>query len=69
MAPLQTICNHPIGPLALCDLIALDVLRTVMEVLHRDFNHPKYRGAPLLKEMVADGRLGRKAGRGFYTYN
>ena len=61
-------CNHPIGPLALADLIGLDVLLAVMEVFHREFKDPKYRPAPLLKEMVADGRLGRKSGRGFYTY-
>ena len=61
-------CNHPIGPLALCDLIGLDVVLAVMEVLYQDFNDPKYRPAPLLKEMVAAGRLGRKSGRGFHTY-
>jgi 3-hydroxybutyryl-CoA dehydrogenase len=61
-------CNHPIGPLALCDLIGLDVVLAVMEVFHRDFRDPKYRPAPLLREMVADGHLGRKSGRGFYTY-
>ena len=61
-------CNHPIGPLALADLIGLDVLLAVMEVFHRDFKDPKYRPAPLLKEMVAEGRLGRKSGRGFHTY-
>ena len=61
-------CNHPIGPLALCDLIGLDVVLAVMQVFHRDFNNPKYRPAPLLEEMVAAGRLGRKSGRGFYTY-
>jgi 3-hydroxybutyryl-CoA dehydrogenase len=61
-------CNHPIGPLALTDMIGLDVLLAVMNVFYADFNDPKYRPAPLLKEMVAAGRLGRKSGRGFYTY-
>ncbi|MFO1311162.1 MAG: 3-hydroxybutyryl-CoA dehydrogenase [Burkholderiales bacterium] len=61
-------CGHPIGPLALCDLIGIDVLLAVMNVFYEDFADPKYRPAPLLKEMVAAGRLGRKAGRGFYTY-
>ena len=61
-------CNHPIGPLALTDMIGLDVLLAVMTVFHADFNDPKYRPAPLLKEMVAAGWLGRKSGRGFYRY-
>ena len=61
-------CNHPIGPLALADLIGLDVLLAVMQVFYRDFNDPKYRPAPLLNEMVAAGYLGRKSARGFYTY-
>ena len=61
-------CNHPVGPLALADMIGLDVLLAVMNVFYGDFNDPKYRPAPLLKEMVAAGRLGRKSGRGFYTY-
>jgi len=62
-------CNHPVGPLALADLIGIDVLLAVMEVFHREFNDPKYRPAPLLREMAAAGHLGRKAGRGFYTYD
>jgi 3-hydroxybutyryl-CoA dehydrogenase len=61
-------CNHPIGPLALADMIGLDVLLAVMNVFYADFNDPKYRPAPLLKEMVAAGYLGRKSGRGFYPY-
>ena len=61
-------CNHPIGPLALADLVGLDTLLSVMEVFQRDFGDPKYRPAPLLREMVAAGLLGRKSGRGFYSY-
>jgi 3-hydroxybutyryl-CoA dehydrogenase len=61
-------CNHPIGPLALCDLIGLDVQLAVMQVLYASFNDPKYRPATLLREMVDAGLLGRKTGRGFYTY-
>ena len=61
-------CNHPIGPLALADMIGLDTMLAVMNVFYEGFNDPKYRPAPLLKEMVAAGYLGRKTGRGFYTY-
>jgi len=61
-------CNHPIGPLALADLVGLDTLLSVMEVFQRDFGDPKYRPAPLLREMVSAGLLGRKSGRGFYNY-
>jgi 3-hydroxybutyryl-CoA dehydrogenase len=60
--------NHPIGPLALADLIGLDTLLAVMEVFYRDFNDPKYRPAPLLREMVDAGYLGRKSKQGFYAY-
>jgi 3-hydroxybutyryl-CoA dehydrogenase len=60
--------NHPIGPLALCDLIGLDVQLAVMNVLFEGFKDPKYRPAPLLVEMVEAGYLGRKTGRGFFTY-
>ena len=62
-------CNHPIGPLALADLIGLDVMLAVMNVFYADFNDPKYRPAPLLKEMVAARYLGRKTKRGFYRYD
>jgi 3-hydroxybutyryl-CoA dehydrogenase len=61
-------CNHPIGPLALCDLIGVDVQLAVMQVLYEGFKDSKYRPAPLLVEMVEAGYLGRKAGRGFYAY-
>ena len=60
--------NHPVGPLALADLIGLDVCLAILEVLHRDLGDDKYRPCPLLRTMVAAGRLGRKAGRGFYDY-
>jgi 3-hydroxybutyryl-CoA dehydrogenase len=62
-------CNHPIGPLALADLVGLDTLLAVMRVFYDGFNDPKYRPAPLLTEMVAAGYLGRKSGRGFYRYD
>ena len=61
-------CNMPIGPLALADLIGLDTMLNVMNVFYAGFNDPKYRPAPLLKEMVAAGYYGRKNGRGFYHY-
>ncbi len=61
-------CNHPIGPLALCDMIGLDVELAVMQVLFEGFKDSKYRPAPLLVEMVEAGYLGRKTGKGFFEY-
>jgi 3-hydroxybutyryl-CoA dehydrogenase len=61
-------CNHPMGPLALADLIGLDVLLAVMEVMHDEFGDSKYRPCPLLKEFVAAGYFGRKSGRGVFRY-
>ena len=61
-------CNQPIGPLALADMIGLDVCLAVMEVYLEEFGDSKYRPCPLLKEMVAAGRLGRKTGQGVYQY-
>jgi len=60
--------NHPMGPLALADLVGLDTCLAIMEVLQREMGEDKYRPCPLLRKMVAAGYLGRKSGRGFYTY-
>jgi len=61
--------NHPMGPLALADLIGLDVCLFILEVLHRDLGEDRYRPCPLLRKMVAAGRLGRKSKQGFYRYD
>jgi 3-hydroxybutyryl-CoA dehydrogenase len=60
--------NHPMGPLALADLIGLDTTLSILEVMHRELGDPKYRPCPLLRTYVAAGWLGRKSGRGFYSY-
>lgn len=60
--------RHPMGPLALADLIGLDTCLAIMEVLHKGFGDPKYRPCPLLRKYVQAGRLGKKSGRGFYSY-
>jgi len=61
--------NHPMGPLELSDFIGNDVMLNVMDVLYRGFGDPKFRAAPLLRQMVAAGHLGQKTGRGFYSYD
>ena len=61
-------CNHPVGPLALADMVGLDVCLAVMDVLHHELGDSKYHPCPLLREYVAAGRLGRKTGRGVYDY-
>ncbi len=61
--------NHPIGPLELSDFVGNDVMLSILDVLYRGFGDPKFRAAPLLRQMVAAGHLGRKSGRGFYRYD
>jgi 3-hydroxybutyryl-CoA dehydrogenase len=61
-------CNHPVGPLTLADMVGLDTLLSALQVFYEGFGDPKYRPAPLLKELVAAGRLGRKSGRGIFSY-
>lgn len=75
IAPAETIdslmklgCNHPMGPLELADLVGLDVCLAILDVLYAQFRDPKFRAAPLLRRMVDAGRLGKKAGEGFYRY-
>lgn len=60
--------NHPMGPLALADFIGLDICLSIMETLHNGFGDPKYRPCPLIRQLVTAGHLGRKTGKGFYSY-
>ena len=68
-AAMKLGANHPMGPLALGDLIGLDVCLAIMNVLYEEFGDPKYRPHPLLKKMVRAGKLGMKSGEGFFKYN
>ena len=68
-ASMRLGCNQPIGPLALADLIGLDTVLAILESLQTGFGDPKYRAAPLLREFVAAGFLGKKSGRGFHVYS
>jgi 3-hydroxyacyl-CoA dehydrogenase (EC 1.1.1.35) len=61
--------NHPMGPLELCDFIGLDTMKLVADVLYEEYKEPLYASPPLLTRMVEAGMLGRKSGRGFYTYD
>lgn len=67
-AAMKLGANHPIGPLALGDLIGLDVCLAIMEILHKELGEDKYHPCPLLRKLVRAGFLGRKSGRGFYAY-
>jgi 3-hydroxybutyryl-CoA dehydrogenase len=61
-------CNHPMGPFELMDLVGLDIVLAIAETLYQETGDPKFRPSPLLRKMVRAGLLGRKTGRGFYTY-